>query len=146
MHCDDFLVALLADDDTCITPGEVVLFPKGVDGEDEAVDGVGEDIYYHPSYVLPLAFKNEDDGLKTVDGGYHDDGDEREGTCAAGDHVDEVAEVDTGSWQDECSEEIQEYDETHREAAEAAQVIDPNQFGQIVDSRIDPSSSLREQD
>ena len=63
---DDFLFSFFADDDTRVSPREVVLVPEGVDGEDEGVDGEGEDVDDHPAYVLPLAFDDEDESLEAI--------------------------------------------------------------------------------
>lgn len=63
-----------------------------------------------------------------------------------GHSVDEVAKVDTGGWQDDGTEEINEDDKTHREATETTEVLEPNKLCQIVECRIDPAAALREQD
>ena len=73
LNRDYLLAVLFADDNTRVTPGEVVLVPEGVDGEDKGIDGEGDEVDYHPSNVLPLSFKNEDQGLKSVHCSYHDD-------------------------------------------------------------------------
>ena len=46
----------------------------------------------------------------------------------------------------ESRQEINEYDETHRETAESAETVQEDQFSQVVNGRVDPSSTLRQQD
>lgn len=87
---DDLLVALVADDDAGAAPGEVVLVPEGVDGQDEGVDGESDNVDDHPADVLPLAFDDEDDGLKAVHGRDHDDGYQRELAGVGSDPVDQI--------------------------------------------------------
>ncbi len=58
--------------------------------------------------------------------------------------IDQIAQISTGSGKDNCSEEINENDETHTEAAEATEIFQKDQFGQVMDRGVDPSAPLRE--
>lgn len=62
-----------------------------------------------------------------------------------GDPVDEVSEVSAGGWENDGTEEIDEDDESHGETAETTHFFEPDQFCQVVDRGVDPSSSLGEQ-
>lgn len=139
----DLFSALLSNDNTGVTPREVVLVPERVHWKDERIDGEGEDVDDHPSDMLPLTFEDEDKCLKTIHGCYHNDGDQWEWTGMTGNQVDEVPQVYSGRWQDDCTEKINKHDESHTETAETAHFLDPDQFSQIVDGRVDPSTSLR---
>ena len=123
---DDFLLSLLANNDTRISPGEVILVPKGIYREDERIDGKGEDVDDHPPYMLPLAFDDENQGLEAIDGGQHDDRDEWELTGVCCNAVEQVRKVATGGWKDDGPEEVDEDHETHAEATESTQVFEPD--------------------
>ena len=69
----DFLFSFFADNDTGVSPGEVVLVPERVNWEDEGVNGEGENVDDHPAYVLPLPFDDENQGLQAIDSSQHDD-------------------------------------------------------------------------
>lgn len=58
--------------------------------------------------------------------------------------VDEVAKIGASSWKDDGTKEIYKDHEAHAEAAESTQVFKEDQFSQIVDGRIDPTTPLRE--
>ena len=62
----NLLVAFLSDDDSGVTPCEVVLVPKRVDGKDKGVYGESQKIDDHPPDVLPLSLQDEYDSLETV--------------------------------------------------------------------------------
>ena len=47
---------------------------------------------------------------------------------------------------DQGGQEVDEDDEAHGKAAETAQSIEEDEFGQVVDGGIDPSTTLRQQD
>ena len=57
----------------------------------------------------------------------------------------EATDVSDGDGCDDRGQEVDEDDEPHREAAESAELVDEDELGQVVDGRVDPSSSLREQ-
>ena len=56
-------VAFLSDDDSGVTPCEVVLVPERVDGKDKGVYGESQKIDDHPPDVLPLSLQDEYDSL-----------------------------------------------------------------------------------
>jgi hypothetical protein len=64
---------------------------------------------------------------------------------AGGDSVDKIHQVRADRWKDKGTEEVDEDDESHRETAETAKVLKEDKFGQVVDSRVNPSTSLGEQ-
>lgn len=66
------LLALLADDDTCVTPREVVHLPERVEREVEGEDRDGEEVEDHPADHVPFSAEEEDEHLESVDGGKHD--------------------------------------------------------------------------
>lgn len=140
---DDSLVTLLADDDTGVTPCEIVLLPECIERQDEIVDRVGKKVDDHPSDVLPLALDDEDYRLETIDTSQHDDRDHREGTRVTSYSVDQVGEVNAGSRKNDGSQQIDENDETHTETTETAEIFQRSQFNQVVDCGIDPATSLR---
>lgn len=142
MSGNDLVSAFFADDNTSVTPAEVVLFPERIYGENKGVHRVREDVDNHPTDMLPLALDDEDDSLKTIDRGDHDDGDERELTGSGGNEIDQVAKIDANRGKHDCAEKVDKDDEAHRKAAEATEVLEPNQFSEIVNSRVDPTSSL----
>jgi hypothetical protein len=122
------------------------LVPERVYRENKRVDGKHQDIYYHPSNVLPLSLKDEDKCLETVHGCYHDDGDQRKLARMSCNSVDEVSEVRASRGQDKRPKQIDENDESHAKAAKAAHFFEPNQLRQIVNGRINPSPPLRKKD
>ncbi len=141
----NLLVVLFSNDNPSRTPGEVVLVPKRIDREDKRVDGKGQKINQHPADVLPLSFENKNDGLKAIDGCYHDNRNQRELSSMRCNAVDEIAQITTGSRQDDRSEEVDEDNKTHTEATEAAKVWQPHQFREVVDCGINPPTSLRQE-
>ena len=106
----NLLRSTFTDDDTSVTPREVVEFPERVDGEEEGIDGISElqseekvqrdafckpereayDVDDQPSNELPLSFDQEDDSLKTVNRCDQDQSDHRNLTTPGGDSDDEV--------------------------------------------------------
>ena len=70
---DNHLLTGLSQDDTSLTPGEVVHAPERVERQEEREDGNGEDVEDHPTDHVPLATKDEDQRLQTVDSGNEDD-------------------------------------------------------------------------
>lgn len=92
--------------------------------------------------MLPLSFENEYDSLEAVHSRYHDDRDQRKLSSMRCDAVDQITQVTTGSGQDNRSEEVDEYNETHTEAAEAAKVWQPDQLREVMDCGINPTTSL----
>ena len=145
-NSNDLLVALLTDDNSRVTPREVILVPERVDGQHKAVDREGDDIDDHPSNVLPLSLDDEDDRLKTIHCSDHDNRDQRKLTGMRTDSVDEISKVNAGSGQDDGTKEVNEDHESHAETAETTKIFQEHQFGQIVDGRVDPSASLRQKD
>lgn len=49
-----------------------------------------------------------------------------------------------GSWKHKCADQFDEDNELHTEAEGSAEITNQDQFHEIVDSTVDPSSSLRE--
>lgn len=60
-----------------------------------------------------------------------------------GSHNDVESECDGGG-QDERSHQLNKDDKSHREAESSTKIVDLNELGQIVHSRVNPSSTLRE--
>lgn len=105
-----------------------------------------QDINDHPADQHKLSLEDKDKSLETVNRSNHGKGNDRYGSLSGGNRDNQICQVDASCRQNECTEEIEEYDEAHGEAAPTAHVIDAEQFHQIVDGRVDPSSSLRQQD
>ena len=61
--CNNLLLAFLANDNTGVSPREIVLVPERVDWEDERIDRECQDIDDHPSDVLPLSLEDENQSL-----------------------------------------------------------------------------------
>ncbi len=59
--------------------------------------------------------------------------------------VNEVSKVDASGREDDSTEEIDEDHKSHTETTETAQVLQEDELSQVVDGRIDPSSSLRQE-
>jgi hypothetical protein len=110
---DNFLVAAFADNQTRVTPTEVVHAPERVDREEETVDritarneqvrrevkggNVRKKVDNHPTYKHELALDDKHERLQTVDRRNHDNGNKRE-SCFAGSNGDnEVSQLNTWS-------------------------------------------------
>ena len=107
---ENLLRSTFTDDDTSVTPREVVELPERVNREEEGVDGIGElqseergqreafdrpereayNVDDQPSDELPLSLNQEDDSLETVNRCDQDQGDHRNLTTPGGDSDDEV--------------------------------------------------------
>lgn len=119
--------------------------PERIYREEERVDRVGRQVDDEPEDERPLPLQEEDDGLETVDRAEYSERDDRQWP-AGRDLDDQVDEVDGGRGEDDGAEQVDEDEETHREAAEAAHVLQRQQFAEIVDGGVDPSTTLRQQD
>jgi hypothetical protein len=127
-HLDNALLALLPNNDASVSPGKVVLFPEAIKRKAECVDGKCNDVDDHPANVLPLPLNDKDYCLQTIHGGQHDDGDNWELTSVRGRTIDQITEICASCWKDDCTEEVDEYDEPHTETAETAHVFEPDQL------------------
>lgn len=90
---NDQLLSTLSNDDSSVSPREIVHRPERVEREVEGEDGDGEDIEHHPADHVPLPSEEEDHDLKTVDSSDHDEGKGRDSLSFGGDEVDEVDEL-----------------------------------------------------
>ena len=63
---DDLLLLPFSNNNTSVTPTELVHAPEGIDGQEETVDRVEQDIHYHPSDKHKLALDDEDESLETT--------------------------------------------------------------------------------
>ena len=70
---NNHLLTRLSQNDTRLTPREVVHAPEGVQGKEEREDRDGQDVEDHPSNHVPLAAQNEYKRLQTVDSSDEDD-------------------------------------------------------------------------
>lgn len=167
-HVDDDLLSRLANNDSSVSPREIVHGPEGVEREVEREVGDGKDVEYHPSDHVPFSSEEEDQSLETVDDGQHDDGEGWDGLSFGGNEVYEVCDLQNGSssvsedrgrgkqagntyvcnrnGSNDGRQQIDEDDESHREAAETAQLFDEDELGQVMDGRVDPSTTLGQQD
>src|SRR5205814_10637519 len=84
--------------------------------------------------MLQTKFKYEDDSLKTVNRGKHDNCDKWELTGSGSDEVDEITEINNCGREDKGSEEIDKNNETHTKTAETAHIIQQYQLHKIVHS------------
>ena len=94
--------------------------------------------------MLPLSLEQKDEGLQPVDASQDGDGDDGECAGMGAQAVKEVSEVGAGGWQDNGAKEINKHHETHAKAAKSAKIFQKDELSQVVDRRVDPSSSLRE--
>lgn len=157
------LFATLSHDDTRLAPGEIIHVPERVEWDIEREDWNGEDIEYHPADHVPFAPENEHKCLEAVDCCQHDDSKQWDLLVFTDDKINEVDDlcntlvanlddfkghtyVSNGDGLDNGRQKIDEDDESHREAAKTAKTIKEYQFCEIVDSRVDPSTPLRQQD
>ena len=53
--------------------------------------------------------------------------------------------IDNGGWQDDSTEQIDEDEEPHREAAEAEQFREEDELAKVMHCRVDPPTTLGEQ-
>ena len=72
-YMDNHLLTGLSQDNTSLTPGEVVHTPERVERQEEREDGNGKDVENHPTNHVPLATKHEHKRLETVDSCNQDD-------------------------------------------------------------------------
>ena len=95
-YVNDHLLARLSHDQTRLTPREVVHAPEGVERKVERERGNGQDVEDHPTDHVPLATKQEHEGLQTVDGDNHDDRRGRDTLVLSRNQVDEIDDLDLG--------------------------------------------------
>ena len=93
--------------------------------------------------MLPLSLENENNCLETVDCRNHDNRDQRKLSFMVCHSVNEIADIDTSRGKNDSSEKIDKDDKSHTETAKATHILERHEFYQIVDSGIDPSTSLR---
>ena len=91
-YVNNHLLAGFTQDDTRLTPREVVHPPEGVQGKEEGEHGDGEDVEHHPADHVPLATENEHESLKTVHGSDENNGQRRD-RCTSRSQVDEIADL-----------------------------------------------------
>jgi hypothetical protein len=94
--------------------------------------------------VLPLSLENEDKSLKSVDSTNHSKRDVRNGSSAGSQDVDEVTNVNTGRWKNNGTAKINEHNESHTETAETTELLKLHELDQVMDGRVNPSSTLRQ--
>ena len=136
------LAFFLAEDDARVAPAEVVLVPEREDRQHERIDGESDDVNNHPANMLPLPLDDEDERLQTVDRGNHDDRYQRKLSRVGCNTVDEISKIGARSRKDNGTEEINKHYEAHTETAKSTQVLEEDQFSQIVYGRVDPTTSL----
>lgn len=118
VNCHHAFVSFLADNDTSIPPGEVVLVPEGVERQDKTVNWIGADVNNHPSNMLPLPLDYKDDRLQAIYTSQDDDGEQRELALVGRHRVDQIAQVHACRRENDGSQEINQDDKSHTEAAE----------------------------
>ncbi|KAL0769411.1 hypothetical protein CaCOL14_008719 [Colletotrichum acutatum] len=143
---NDNLLARLAGNDTRVTPVEVVHVPEGVQRQGETEDGNGQDVQNHPANHLPLAANDKDDGLQTVNGTKHDESRDRHHAGVQGDGDNQVDDVGDNDGLDDGGQQVDEDNKTHGETAETAELGHGDELHEVVDGRVDPATSLREED
>lgn len=89
-HVNNHLLTRLSQDDTSLTPGEVVHPPERVQGQEEREDRDSKDVEHHPANHVPLASQDEHKRLQTVHSGNEDDGQGWNSRVRARCEVDEV--------------------------------------------------------
>lgn len=100
----------------------------------------------HPTNHLPFAAEDEDNGLETIDGTEENEGGDGNNITVLNNEIDQVSDVSDNDGLYDGREQIQEDDESHTEAAETAELLQGNQFDEVVHGRIDPAATLRHED
>lgn len=130
-----------------LTPTKVIEMPECVGREDKVPNWQREEVDDHPSDVGDLARGDDDEqAWKTKNDTEEDQGDESRFGAIDSRADNQVDGERDGSRQDEGTRQFHEHDELHGEAESTAKIPDQQQFRQIVDCRVDPSSSLGQQD
>ena len=128
------------------TPRKVIHVPESVRGQNKVPDWQRAEIDQHPSDVGDLSRRNDDQQTgQTKNKGEQDQRHDRLcGSGNDGENYDIDGESDGGG-QNERSNEFHEHDKLHGETECTAEIPDEHELSQVVNSRVDPSSSLREQ-
>lgn len=121
--------------------------PESVGRKHKVPDGKRQQVDEHPTDVDKLSRGNDDQGTgKTQDEGQQNERkDGLDGSRNDGDN-DEVDCERDGGGQDQGTDEFHSNDELHGEAERTTEVSDKDEFEQVVNGRVDPSSTLREED
>ncbi|KAI6770920.1 hypothetical protein HG531_009775 [Fusarium graminearum] len=143
---NDDLLARLTSNNTSITPVEIVHVPERVKRQTEGEDGNGSNIHDHPTNHLPLAAQDEDNGLQTVDGTKQQEGCDGHDGGVGRDLVNQVDDIHDNDRLDNSTQEIDENDESHTETTETTKFGKRDKLDQVVHSRVNPTTSLRQED
>jgi hypothetical protein len=92
-YMDDHLLTLLTQDDTGLTPGEIIHPPKRVEGEEKRKGRDCNDIEDHPTNHIPLTTHDEDQCLETIDSRDHDEGQRWNGLVLSRYQIDQVDDL-----------------------------------------------------
>ena len=133
-----------------LSPRKVVEMPVGVNWQDEVPDWECTEVDEHPSNVNQLARRQQN-----KDGGHSQHKDQKDqghrlgkggdGRGRESDNQDHGQ--NQGHGQDDGADQLHQNDKLHREAEGTAQIPDQGPSSkQVVDSRVDPTTSLRQQD
>lgn len=139
---DDNFAAAVTGDHACVTPGEIIHVPEGIQRESEGEDRDRNQVDDHPSEHFPLSAHDENEGLKTVDGTQEDERSIWEHRGVLDYPHDEINDVGYGHGLDDSTEQIDKDDEAHTEAAKPAELLERDQFNQVMHRRVDPSTTL----
>ena len=123
--------------------------PEGVNGEDEVPNWQSEQVDEHPEDVDNLPCRNQDEnGGETEDGDEEHEGDSLFERLGWGDNDadDEGVGEGDGDREHNRTEEVHEHDELHAEAERSTQIPNQDEFHQVVNGRVNPSTTLGEED
>ena len=138
---------LISSNLACLAPREVVKVPEGVCGEDEVPHRQREKVDHHPTKVCNLARRDDDEDTgKTQDDTKQDEWDNILRASADARRNDEVEGERDGSREHKSPRKLHKHNELHREAECAAEVSHQQEFGKIMNGRINPPATLRQED
>lgn len=121
-----------------------------------------KDVDHHPTNEHEFSFEQENNRLQRIDTCNHADGNPRDWSIGCGNMDDQPNDIDDGSREDllkslvsktlissgkgdktyYCANQIDEDDKSHREAAKSTEVREENELAKVVNSGVDPSSTL----
>src|SRR5690606_25128868 len=108
----DFLL-IVTNNNTGISPGEVIKMPERVEGNKEGEQGNSEDIDDQPSNGLPLSFDDKDKCLKTVNDSQKNQRNSWESLFSCRDNNDQVDQINDRSGKGQSTKQIHENYESH---------------------------------
>jgi hypothetical protein len=90
---NNHLLSRFSQDNTRLTPWEIVHLPEGIQRQEEGERRDSEDVKDHPSNHVPFAPHNEDQCLHTINRGDHNQWERWDGFAECRNQVDEVDDL-----------------------------------------------------